>query len=86
MASARASASTVGLARRLTGAVTRSDVAVSHRPLSDDDGLLDGVDNCPLTANEDQRDDDFGLGDACDTGAIERHSAGAGACARKPAE
>lgn len=34
---------------------------------SDADGVEDGVDNCPLTANADQEDlDDDNLGDACD--------------------
>jgi hypothetical protein len=33
----------------------------------DGDGLMDGEDNCPLIANQDQADaDDDGLGDACD--------------------
>ena len=34
---------------------------------ADGDGAIDGADNCPATANADQRDgDDDGLGDACD--------------------
>ena len=34
---------------------------------ADDDGVPDGSDNCPVTANEDQKDaDSDGLGDACD--------------------
>jgi hypothetical protein len=33
----------------------------------DGDGVADGVDNCPTTANPDQTDDDFdGVGNACD--------------------
>ena len=36
-------------------------------PDTDDDGNLDGVDNCPLTANSNQNDlDNNGQGDACD--------------------
>ena len=36
-------------------------------PDSDGDGILDGTDNCPLTANTDQTDTDGdGQGDACD--------------------
>jgi hypothetical protein len=31
----------------------------------DDDGFLDGGDNCPAQANDDQADDD-GVGDVCD--------------------
>ena len=37
-------------------------------PDDDNDGVLDGSDNCPLTANPGQEDGDFdGDGDACDT-------------------
>jgi hypothetical protein len=36
-------------------------------PDTDDDGAVDGADNCPLEANPDQRDvDGDGHGDACD--------------------
>jgi gliding motility-associated-like protein len=36
-------------------------------PDDDDDGVLDIIDNCPLTANADQADNDHdGLGDVCD--------------------
>jgi hypothetical protein len=36
-------------------------------PDADDDGVLDEADNCPLTANLDQRDtEEDGIGDACD--------------------
>jgi hypothetical protein len=35
---------------------------------TDDDGLIDSLDNCPNTENSDQTDtDDDGLGDACDS-------------------
>ena len=36
-------------------------------PDDDNDGVIDGTDNCPLTANVDQADaDGDGIGDACD--------------------
>jgi hypothetical protein len=41
-----------------------------NNPDTDGDGILDGIDNCPLTANADQKDTDGdGIGDACDTDA-----------------
>lgn len=41
---------------------------------SDDDGIADGCDNCPLVANFSQADsDDDGIGDACATIKLERY-------------
>jgi hypothetical protein len=38
---------------------------------TDNDGILDNVDNCPLTPNPDQLDSDGnGIGDACQAGAL----------------
>ena len=38
---------------------------------TDADGLLDGIDNCPVNANADQLDTDGdGIGDACDGGTV----------------
>lgn len=51
--------SNVGMAFRVTYELLATD--------SDDDGVLDDVDNCPSTANPDQADNDGdGVGDACD--------------------
>jgi len=45
-----------------------SDVPAGQVADADNDGVLDGVDNCPAVANTDQIDTDRdGMGDACDT-------------------
>jgi hypothetical protein len=44
-----------------------ADLAAETDPDDDNDGVLDGADNCPLDANPQQEDNDAdGLGDACD--------------------
>ena len=46
-------------------------------PDDDNDGIPDGNDNCPSTANADQADGDRdGLGDACDNCATAMYQSG----------
>jgi len=49
------------------GVAGQYKLKVTPRLDSDDDGIADSIDNCPLTANLDQADEDSdGDGDACD--------------------
>ncbi|MBX3279585.1 MAG: putative Ig domain-containing protein [Acidobacteria bacterium] len=48
-----------------------SDIGAYELRDTDSDGILDSIDNCPLTANPDQADaDNDGKGDVCDSNAM----------------
>ena len=63
----RANLDGTGVADVVTGLDAPDSLALLFEPDTDDDGVPDSTDNCPLTPNPDQADSDGdGVGDVCD--------------------